>query len=324
MFREFKEESKKVFYRVDRIVMAVILFLILLWILSGIYIVEANQVGLVKRFGALLPVQVEPGMHYHLPWPIESVDKVNIREIQVMDVGFFPPDDADPYGIMLPYCLTGDMNIIHNRYRIQYRITDPAKYKYYHVDPLSVLSNLAQSAILESVAGRDVDVALTTGKIEMAEEIRKNLQSAIEAINLGITVTNVDTRSVTVPMTVQEAFQNVISAQSDRVTAIHDAENERNRIIPEAEARANTLISAAESYKYQRVTRAQGEAERFLKLYDEYKQAPDVTKDRLFLQMVEDILPKVRVVVLATDSRGRPVKLKLFSGAMPTKPVLPE
>jgi membrane protease subunit HflK len=324
MFKEFKKESQEIMFHADRIVLTVVLALIALWILSGIYIIEANQVGLVRRFGANLPGLVQPGIHYRLPWPVDRIDKINTREVKGMDVGFFLEEGMDPYGILLPYCITGDMNIIHNRYIIQYRISEPAKYKFLQTNPEQLLQEIAQTTIIKSIGARSVDPILTTTKREVAEEVRANLQSEVDSANLGVTIVSIDTKMVSPPESVKKSFQDVISAQSEKSTAIHQAETEKNKIIPLANSKANEMKEAARAYKFERKSRAEGEAKSFLKLLTEYKSSPQVTSDRLYLQMIEKILPGVKVIVLATDSRGKPVKLKLFSGPMPTQPIIPE
>jgi membrane protease subunit HflK len=309
-------------YRVDQMIFLIILGLIALWILSGIYVIEANQVGLVRRFGALQHGLVQPGIHYRLPWPIDKIDRVNTLEVKGMDVGFYP-EDTYAYTIMLPYSISGDINIIHDRYTIQYRISDPAKYKFCQIDPQMLLKTLAEAAIVESIASKNVDFILTTGKREVAEEIRQKLQKSADDLSLGVTIASIDTKLVSPPQNVQSAFQDVNNAQSDKSTKIHEANNRKNSEIPATKAQANQKIETANAYKYQRISRAEGEADRFLKLYAQYKSAPKVTSDRLFLQLIEQILPNVKVIVLATDKNGKPVKLKLLSGIMPTQPVIP-
>lgn len=324
MFKDFKEESKEIMFGADRIVGLAVLGLILLWIFSGIYIIEANQVGLVRRFGANLPGLVQPGMHYRLPWPVDKVDKINTREVKGMDVGFFLEDEMDPYGILLPYCITGDMNIIHNRYIIQYRISEPSKYLFLQSDPDSLLKEIAQTTIIKLISARSVDPILTTSKREVSEEIRANIQVEVNSANLGVTIVSIDTKMVSPPENVKKSFQDVISAQSEKSTAIHMAETEKNKIIPLANSKANAMKESALAYKFERTSKAEGTAKAFSKLLTEYKSSPQVTSDRMYIQMIEKILPNVKVIVLATDKNGKPIKLKLFNGIMPTQPIIPE
>lgn len=311
-------------FRLDRIILMVVLGLIALWILSGIYIIQANQVGLIKRFGAYQPQLIQPGIHYHLPWPVDKVDRINTREVKGMEVGFYPSEDYYLYTVHLPYCITGDMNIIHNHYIIQYRISDPASYKFLHENPETLLNTMAESTIIKSIGARSVDPILTTSKREVAEEIRANLQQEIDNADLGVTIVSIDTRSVSPPENVKKSFQEVVSSQSEKSTTIHEAENEKNKIIPLAKTKANELKEAAKAYKFERISIAEGETDSFTKLLKEYRLSPETTSDRLFLQMIEKVLPGVKVIVLPTDSNGNPVKLKLFSGPMPTKPIIPD
>lgn len=323
MLKEFKDEASITFRNLPRIILGVIAGLFLLYLASGIYVIQANEVGLLRRFGALQKDIVKPGIHYRLPWPVEQIDQVRIREVKRIEVGFWPESEVWIDEGLIPYCITGDKNIIHNRFVIQYRITDPASYRFRSKDPDSLFSELANAMVLKVLAQRGVDPILTTGKREVELAIRQALQAAIGRAGLGISIASVETKMVEPPRSVIDAFKDIINAREEKSTAIHEAEDYHNRVLPEAKAQARKLIEEAEAYRVQRVAAAKGESERFLKLYARYRTAPEATRHRLFLDLVEEVLPKVKVYVLATDDKGRPMKLKLIRGILPTIPQIP-
>ncbi len=318
MFEHLKDEKRMVFRNLDRIIIATVGVLFLLYLLSGIYQVQANEQAVVRRFGEFQRI-INPGINYGLPWPVDKVDKIKIKEIKRIKVGFWSEGPV-MVGELLPYAITGDKNIIHNQYVIQYRITDPRQYLFSAKKPEEVLLQMANRIILKTVAGKEVDPILTTGKGEVERQIQKTLQDALSNSSLGISVSNISTAIVEPPENVISAFKEVTNAREERSTAIHEANNYRNKIIPEANAMARNLTMQAKSYKYQRTSAAKGESKRFMDLDAEYKQSPRVTRNRLFLEMLDEMLPQTKVVLAATDDKGRPVKLNLIKGALPTRP----
>jgi len=319
---EFGEEKRLVFRNLDRIVGGVLLALLALYLASGLYVVQANEEGLLRRFGVLRRETIEPGIHYRIPWPVDVVDKVKIKEVKRIEVGF-SPDGAGARSVILPYCITSDSNIIHNRFVIQYRISDPAQYAFNCANPEQLLRELAGATIIKVMAARTVDTVLTTGKREVELEILGELQLLLDRQETGISISSVETKLVEPPRTVSQAFKDVINAREERSTMIHEAENYRNKVIPEAKAKAMRIVEEAEAARFQRVSAAQGESSRFLGIHEKQVRAPKVIKEHLFLRMVERVLPRVKVLVLATDARGNPIKVQLVRGALPTLPQLP-
>jgi len=323
MRKLFLEERSAMFRNLDRIVLGTLGVLVVLYIASGIYVVQANEVALLRRFGALREETVTPGIHYRIPWPVDRVDKIRIKEVKRMEVGFSPDLGDSRYEALLPYCITGDKNIIHTHFAIQYRIEDADKYLFTARDPQRLLREQANRAIIEAVAEKGVDPVLTTGKRELELAIQASIREEVENIGLGISIVSIETKSIQPPRMVIDAFNDVITAREEKSTAIHEAENYSNRILPQAKAEANKLLEEAEAYKFQRVEAARGESDRFGKLYQKARGAPEVTRHRLFLELVDEMLPRVKVYVLASNDQGRPVKLKLIKGTMPTVPQLP-
>jgi len=322
MLREFKEEFRIVFANLDRLIKAAVLILVGLYLASGVYIVEANEAGVLLRFGKLWPETIKPGIHYRLPWPVDNVKTVSIRQVKRMEAGFWPGDPSAEITELLSYCVTGDKNIIHTHYIIQYRIGDPAAYLFGSIDPERTMRKTADSIILHEIAFRAVDPVLTSAKQEIEIAIRDKLQKAVKERGLGITVENVETREIKPPSMVIDSFKEVTDAKEEKSTLTHRAQEQSYRIISNAEGEAQKIIQEAKAYKFQRINSAEGESKRFLSLYREYEKAPETTRRRLFIDMVEKMLPKVKLYVLATDEKGRPTRIKLIRGAVPTRPIL--
>ena len=314
------DEGKAVFRDLDRIILAVIAALFLVYLASGIFVVQANEMGVVFRFGAKRAV-VPPGIGYHWPWPIERVSKVNVKEVQRIEAGFFIGSDS--YEELPPYSLTGDKNIIHNHYVIQYRIADPANFLLVSARVREILYELSQATILEAVAAGEVDPLLTTGKREMELAAMDGLTDKLERIGIDIRIVGVERQSADPPNPVKNAFQDVINAREEKRTRVHEAENYRNQEIPKAKGQADAILQEARAFKFERTSSARGEAERFLKLYGRYRDAPEVTRSRLLIEMIEQVLPRTKVMVLATDRQGRPLQIKLLQAPVPTTPQLP-
>ena len=319
---EFAEEKRLVFRNLDRIVGGVLLALLALYLASGVYVVQANEEGLLRRFGVLQLETVKPGIHYRIPWPVDRVDRVKIKEVKRIEVGF-SPGGAGTRSVILPYCITSDRNIIHNRFVIQYRISDPAKYVFNCVHPEQLLREFAGATIIKVVAARTVDTVLTTGKREVELEILRELQSHLDRQGTGISISSIETKLVEPPRTVSEAFRDVINAREERSTMIHEANNYRNKVIPDAKARVTRIVEQAKAARFQRVSAAKGESSRFLGIHEKQVRAPEVIQQHMFLGMLERVLPRVKVLMLATDAQGNPIKVQLVRGALPTVPQLP-
>jgi membrane protease subunit HflK len=317
----FSEEVRAIFRDLHRIILAVGGALFLVYLASGIFVVEANEMAVVFRFGGKRAV-VPPGIGYHWPWPIETVTKVNVMEVQRIEAGFWvQPESSED---VLPYCLTGDKNIIHDHYVIQYRIADPANFLLVSGRVRETLYELSQATILETVAAGQVDPLLTTGKREMELAVIEGLAEKLESLGLEIRIVGVERQSADPPNLVKDAFQDVINAREEKRTRIHEAENYRNQEIPKAKGEADRLIQEARAFKFERKSSAVGESDRFLNLCGEYKRAPVVTRSRLLIEMIENVLPRTKVMVLATDEQGHPLRIKLFQGSVPTTPSIPE
>jgi len=274
---------------------SVVIYLILgAWILSSsFYVVQADEQGVVKRFGKYRRTD-KPGVHFKLPWPIEEVQKPKVTEVKRIEIGFRTIDPGPPARYReVPeesLMLTGDLNIVSSEFIVQYRIKNAEEYLFNAKDVEIVLRDAAEAAKRQVVGDKEIDYALTVGKAEIQEEVRNLLQDIMDSYRVGIYIVAVQLQDVQPPKPVIGAFKDVASAKEDKDKFINQAEAYRNQIIPRAQGEAQKLLNEARAYKTEKINRAEGEADRFLKVLEESKKAEDVTRKRLYLETMESVL----------------------------------
>jgi membrane protease subunit HflK len=283
------------------------LLLLLIWILSGIYIVEPDEQGVVKRFGKLTRT-LEPGVHYHLPYPIGTVKKPKVTRIQRFEFGFRTVD-SDPIPIYEPVVdealmLTGDENIIDIRFIVQFKVENPEDYLFNVANPDKTIRDAAEATMREIVGQRWVDDVLTTGRSDIQDDARKALQTILDGFQSGLQVIAVQLQSVQPPEPVRDSFKDVISAREEKSKSIGEAEGYRSDLLPRAKGLAARIELEAEAYKEQKIKQAQGDADRFLAILNEYRKAKEVTRKRLYLETMEDILSHARKLVVDIEKQG--------------------
>jgi len=283
---------------------------VLLWFLSGIYIVRPDEQGVVRRFGKAIKV-TQPGPHYHLPSPIEKVDKVKVKKVRRIEIGFRTVSSGTPARYMFvpeeSLMLTGDEQIVDAQIIVQYQVRDPEKFLFNVRGlerPQGALMDAAEVALRQVVGQRPIDDVLIAEKLQVEIDIRELLQRIIDNYNSGVKVIEVKLQTVRPPKEVAAAFSDVVSAKEDKDTLVKEAEGYREDILPKARGKAEAVIRAAEAYKAERVKRAQGDADRFLTVLKEYRNAKDVTRKRLYLETMERILPGIRKFVIDPDAGG--------------------
>ncbi len=283
---------------------------VLLWFLSGIYIVRPDEQGVVRRFGKAVKV-TQPGPHYHLPNPIEKVDKVKVKTVRRIEIGFRTVSPGPPARYMFmpeeSLMLTGDEQIIDAQIIVQYQVRDPEKFLFNVRGlerPQGALTDAAEVALRQVVGQRPIDDVLIYEKLQVEIDIRELLQRIIDNYSSGIKVIEVKLQTVRPPKEVAAAFSDVVSAKEDKDRFIKEAEGYREDILPKARGKAEAIIRAAEAYKAERVKRSQGDADRFLSVLKEYRNAKDVTRKRLYLETMERILPGIRKFVIDPDAGG--------------------
>jgi len=290
-----------------KIALGVILIIIFIWVLSGIYIVHPNEEGIVRRWGKYR-VSTYPGMHYHIPWPVERVNKIAVAKIEKMEVGYRtirkgPPAVYEPIE-QEALMLTGDMNIVDLWFIVQYRIKDAKNYLFNIKDPKQMIKDAAEASMRQVIGDRGVDEALTIGKEEIQDSTAKKLQEILDLYESGIHIVTVKLQDVHPPGEVKEAFEGVASARERKEQLINEALGKYNQEIPRAKGEAEKTIKQAEAYAIERTKHAEGEVDRFLARLREYRKAKQITKDRLYLETMRDILPEIEKIAMPKPEEG--------------------
>lgn len=294
--------------RLLHILAVVALFLVSDFLFTGIFTINQDEQGVVLRFGGVHR-RLGPGIHFILPWPIERLEKVNTAETRKMPVGFRLAVGVDPTppGLDESEWLTGDTNVIDIAMMIHYVISGPELYLY-NVGPGEadfLIRKCAESVLTRKIATMPVDDVFTTGKLEIEEATRKGTQTLLDKIEAGITILSANLRAVSPPMDVKEAFNDVSRAKADMERLIKEADGYVNEIIPDAKATANDTIQKARIYESRVINDARGRAERFTVLQVEYALSREITRQRLFLDMIEKVMEKTEKVVVTLDENGK-------------------
>ncbi|MCF8085934.1 MAG: FtsH protease activity modulator HflK [Desulfohalobiaceae bacterium] len=278
------------------------------WLASGIYFVDPDEVGVVKRFGAYVR-KVQSGPHYHLPYPVETVQTPSVTTVRRIEIGFRMPEGRSelvkssfrkvPKESLM---LTGDENLVNVQYTVQYTIKDAVKYLYQISESRTAVKEAAEASMRDVVGSNEIGDILTTQKFEIQNECQELLQRILDSYNSGIQVSSVKMQDVHPPDQVRDAFKDVASAREDKSTLINEARAYRNKIIPEARGRVASILNEAEAYKETKVRRAEGEATRFDKLLTEYRKAERITRKRLYLEAMQDVFGSVKQKTILTDS----------------------
>lgn len=293
----------------------IFILLILIWFGSGIYIVKPDEAGVVLRFGAYSRTE-SAGLHYHLPYPIETVILPNVSRVRQTEVGFRSAQSAgvfqqgrnqivDDEGSML----TGDENIVNIQFNIQYNIKPDGAVDYLFnvTQPDAVVKKAAEAAMREVIGRTSLDSALTGGRIEIQDKVTALLQSILDRYQVGVQVVAVQMQDVQPPKDVQEAFKDVASAREDKQRLINMAEAYRQDILPKAQGIAAEIINKAEAYKQTRIADSEGETKRFLAVLAEYNKAQDITKKRLLFETLEKMLnnPAMEKMILPNNGTNQ-------------------
>ncbi len=318
--------------KIKKIITAIVLILLVIAAASTcIYTVNDKQQAVVTTFGKVTSV-TDPGMHFKLPFGIQKATKVDVNVYRKIEIGYRTSNDsadgyynyvgssanavtvpAGRYGDYGEYTVTvdseskmisGDYNIVNCDFFVEYKISDPVKYPYNSQNPDEILKSLAQSHIRNVISSYDVESILTTGKSEIQSKIKENIIDELFVYDLGLVLTDIKLQDSEPPtIEVIEAFKEVETAKQERETAVNVANAYKNSEIPKADAEADKLVQDAELQKQQRINEANMQVAMFTAMYDRYAQNPDVTKKRMFFEMVEEVLPDAKVYVdTSTDS----------------------
>jgi membrane protease subunit HflK len=299
-----------------RVLLIVVAALLALWAaLSSFYTVQPEERAVIKRFGSVTGI-ADPGLHFRLPFGVDRVQIVATERVLKEEFGFrtedassertrFEPREYPDESLML----TGDLNIIQVEWVVQYRISDPVKFLYGMREPTRTLRDLSESVMRRVVGNRIGSEVLTIGRVEIANTARDEIQAAMDRYENGIRVITVELQDVVPPLRVQPAFNEVNEARQELERMINDATRQANEAIPRAEGTAKRTISEAEGYATERVNRALGEAARFNAVLAEYRSVPEVTRSRLYLETLNQVLPRIGSVVVVQEGQVSPLPL---------------
>jgi membrane protease subunit HflK len=272
-------------------------------VLTGIFFVPTDQQAVVTRFGAVSEPRVMPGVHYALPWPMDRVTRLKVNQLQRLVIGGDAADLVLGANRPLPaQFLTGDQNIIQMRVVVQYSVSVPADYLFHTVDVARTAGAAAEAELARRVAGSEVDAILTTEKIALQDAVLAEAQQRLNQYGAGVRLSTVNIESVTAPPEAADAFRDVASARADTSRIVSEAQSYANDVVPRARGEARQLMESAEGYRAQRVNEATGDASRFSAVAAEYAKAPEVTGTRLYIEALEQILPKIRKLIV--DANG--------------------
>jgi modulator of FtsH protease HflK len=278
---------------------------IAVWALSGFYRVDADEQGVVLRFGKYTNM-TQPGLNYHLPFPIESVMTPKVSRVNRIDVGFRSSNEGSRGAIgdikEESAMLTGDENIVDINYSVFWVIKDASKYLFNIQDPIGTIKVVAETAMREVIARKKIQTILTQGRAEIEIEVQKIMQQILDSYNSGVDITQVQAQKSDPPAQVIDSFRDVQAAKADKERAQNEAEAYANDIIPRARGEAAKIVQEAEGYKKEVVAQAEGEASRFIAIYNEYAKAKTVTQERMYLETMEKVLSGVNKIIIDKQS----------------------
>lgn len=284
------------------------LVLVLIYLCSGITVVKPNERGLILRFGRALPKSAPPGLLLAFPAPIDEVVMLPAKSVQEVVLDAWTPND-DSWRDSLhpardPYTITGDVNIVRARFSVRFQVADPIAYEFGARERENLRNAICYQCACRVLASMNVDDVLTTRRDFIGQESMRLAQEELDRLGLGIQLLAFETREINPPAPVLPAFQDVVSAKVEAKTLVEPARSRHASLIPEATAEAYRIQQEAESYAQGLIAKAQGEVSAFLALLKEYRANPGTVHTRLYAEMLEKVLPKVRVSNVVPSDRG--------------------
>ena len=276
----------------------------IVWMATGIYIIDPAERCVVLRFGAF-QTSTTQGPHWHIPYPVESVYKVNVEQVRSAEIGFRNAQNSYSGGVSSEsLMLTRDENMVDVKLAVQYKIANAQDYLFNVSNPELTLSHVVQSIIRQVVGDNTMDFVLTTGRDQVAQEVKMASQALINDYGLGIQITAVTMQDAQPPVQLKAAFDDVVKAREDEQRYINEARAYANDIVPKARGASQRLLAEAEAYKSEVVSKSEGEAYRFSQILTEYTKAPGVTKERLYRETLEDVLSNTNKVIVDSNSNS--------------------
>ncbi|HMM46483.1 MAG TPA: FtsH protease activity modulator HflK [Thiobacillaceae bacterium] len=273
--------------------------LALVWIATGFYIVDTGQRGVVLRFGQYTET-TEPGPRWHLPWPIESREIVNIDQVRTVEIGY--RNNVKSKVLKESLMLTDDENIIDLQFAVQYILKDPEDFLFVNRAPEDTVLDVAETAMREIVGKSKMDFVLYEGRADIAASAKLLMQQILDRYKTGINISQVTLQNIQPPEQVQAAFDDAVKAGQDRERLKNEAEAYSNDVVPRARGLASRLKEEAEGYKQSVIANAEGEASRFSQILTEYQKAPQVTRQRMYLDTMQTVMNNTSKIVV--DQKG--------------------
>ena len=289
-----------------RVITALIIILVLIFLATGLYTINPEEVGVIQRFGKYTSTTT-PGLHFKIPFGVDNLTKVKVTNVYKEEFGFrtiqpginsrFSSRDFSSESLML----TGDLNIADLEWIVQYRVKDPVKYLFNVRDIEKTIRDGSEATIRQIVGDRSVDEVIVLSRKEINDLAQIKLQKLLDGYETGVEIVTINLQNVNPPDKVKPAFDNVNSSKQEKERIVNEAWEQYNRVIPEARGKAKQTIQEAEGYAVNRVNRAQGEADRFNQIYQEYKQSKSVTRKRLYLETMQEIIPTIDKLYIIDD-----------------------
>ena len=298
------------------IILAVVVLIAVWGLLTSFYTVQPEERAVVKRFGAVVDI-TNPGLHFKIPFGVDQVQLVATERVLKQEFGFrtegtragerstYSSEQFEDESLML----TGDLNMIDVEWVVQYRVADPIKFLYRMREPTRTLRDISESVMRRIVGNMLGSEVLTIGRVEIQSLAREEIQQILDGYDAGLRISTVEMQDVVPPPAVQPAFNEVNEARQERERMINEAQKRVNQEIPNAQGQALRTIAEAEGYATERVNRAEGESVRFTAVLREYQRVPEVTRSRLYLETLNEVLPRVGQVLVVQDGQVGPFPL---------------
>ena len=287
------------------IIIAAILWLIF----DSLHIIDQAERGVVTRFGAYVAT-LSPGLNVRMPRPIEYVERVNVEQVRTAEIGYQGGNTRTTV-LKEALMLTKDEAIVEVKFAVQYKVIDAKNYLFNIIDPDETLVQATGSAIREIVGKNEADYVLTEGRSELAQNVRKLVQEIIDRYDTGLLVLEANMQDAQPPEQVQAAFDDAIKAREDQERFINEAQAYSNDILPKARGQAARQIEEANGYKERVIARAEGESDRFTKVLIEYERAPEITRERLYIESMESVLANTSKILIDSKSSNNLLYLPL-------------
>jgi membrane protease subunit HflK len=290
-----------------KLLIPLVVILVGIWCLTGVYTLKSDggEKAVLTQFGRYVDTIEEAGLHWHLPYPIQKVEIVKTETLRTIELGFRTQNIGDntttstfsdiPSEALM---ITGDESLVNAETVIQYRISNVKDFVFNVDDVFNTLKMAAESSVRRVVANHKLDNVLTDQKDKIQSEIKEDLQNICNEYQMGISIKNVALQAVYAPVEVEDAFNDVIKAREDMNRYINEAKKEANEIVPAAEARVQEILNEANAYKEKRISEAKGDVENFTQVYKNFELGPDVTRTRMYLETMQEVLPKAKIYIM--------------------------